>query len=760
MVENLDLSQVSEDQLNDLVGHLVNLQYSIENSNNEFELKREAVDKVIFQSETYEYETRAGYAYNSNSGMSELDASIEEANFGEDEFSTLRDPALYRVYRAWVNNIKNACFPSSDDWIDVKRTYSSWFSQNGLREFLQNVNEAWLNILKTENQRYLFKKKYSAAIAEMVAYGNTGVVHYYDPDEHYVNLKVPGINNLSVFPVTDRWRESNLIIQYDVNYSELTARTDLDQEIVAAIKPQTSLNRIHDNKARGATRKAQDDKIQTPYGKVKLIDIYIPSLFLQKNSEEEPITGEGLYFTLAYNVELQSGFSPENFGYRQNTFILKAKKNVSRIDHGILLAAAGSTLPGVFYHRGFIEPFLSHQKVLNQNISALGRITALIEDPPLSLIRQTDYDYEKVEAPNFEPGAFYEGWDVKALIPPEYFQVQNQFVNTQGIITNVIEQSSGLSKAQLAGLSSGRKSASEIREVASSGQLNIVDATNQFDEEILQPSICNRVILTQTQLKDQIEQEVLTNLEPIPEELKYEQALLENKLFQRLMEFSGIEQTYLAYFEQNRHELFQNQEIFNQIQDMMKQIKQIQDFAVSEIPDYVPPIVQTNPETGEQIPSIQELEMMKQQYYQSEEQKRNEALAQIPQIEMQIEAKELQIDKTLQQAPKPSLKLYYDMLVYSISESDIVITGSKTTLSKDFARQNIKEFTGFLQAVPEVASQYDLSTVMEYFARTLALPIEKLKKSPSQIRREEEAAAQRAALQEELVKAAPHNQKL
>ena len=117
----------------------------------------------------------------------------------------------------------------------------------GLKKFLPEVNQAWINIIKTENQRFNFKKKYSAAIAELVAYGNTGIIHYFDPVDNIVNIKTPGIGRFSIYPMTDNWRESNLILEYDVNYSDLLNRADLNQDLIEAIKPILTYRDLGDN---------------------------------------------------------------------------------------------------------------------------------------------------------------------------------------------------------------------------------------------------------------------------------------------------------------------------------------------------------------------------------------------------------------------------------------------------------------------------------------------------------------------------------
>lgn len=740
-MNKLNINEISDNQLEAFSSHINTLINSVKN-NNDFYTSRAIIDKVILQDEDVDLSDRNSVVYQRINNDNLIERVVEEEDI--DEFSTLKDPILYRIYRTWVNNIKNACFPTSGDYVNIDRNFSSQFYKMGLKKFLPEVNQAWINIIKTENQRFNFKKKYSAAIAELVAYGNTGIVHYYDPSENIVNIKTPGIGRFSIYPMTDNWRESNLILEYDINYSDLLNRADLNPELIEAIKPVLNYNDLGDNQFTGSTSRLTDVTTQAPYGQVRCYDLFLPSVYLEDNQDRKnPITAKGVYITAIQAPETIEGTDLEAFGFKDNLVILAAYQDANPHDHGICLAAAGTTLPGVFYHQGFIRPFLSHQLLLNQLISGTSRVVGLLCDPPLNIIRNQDYDYDnRLEIPEFEPGAMYEGFDVKALIPPEYNQVVSQYGALTQVVTNIVEQSSGLSKAQMSGVTSSRTSASEIKEVVSSGQLNIVDASNQFDEEVLQPSVSNRIILTQQFLREQIQE--------IEDPAMREAMLLENPLFERLLNYSGIEEMYEQFYEENQNELDKNSEILDTIEGLFGEIKQLQEFAASPPKDFVPPDVTINPETLEQTPNAAEIEQLKMQHEQNEKAQRDQALNDVKLKQKEIERKKKEINGNVQEIPEPSLGLYYDLLAYPIKESDVQITGSKTTLSKEYARQNLKEFVGFLQAAPEILAEYDMSSVVEYFARTLSIPLSKLKKDEAEKRRDEAAKQQQAEFEQQL----------
>lgn len=742
--EILDLSNISKSQHDLLMNHLLWLAEASFNNEDQDE-RREAVDRAIKQEfETSDY---GGTDTRNSKQFNRFDAESEEDLDGYDEFSPLYYPLLLSLYRAWTTNIKNAVFPANGDWVDINRKNSIELNKMGLKDFLPYANDAWVKILKTENLRYHFKEKYSTAIAEMVAYGNTGLIHFYNEETKYVDVRIPGIRDCSLYPVTDRWEESNLVVRYDVNYSDLKNRSDFNQEYINAIKPSTNnLNTLGDQDyGRGSTRKHEHEEYFVPNGKVRLFDIYIPSLYLDDpENENDPIEGRGIYITLAYKPEIKNNYNQSERENKSGSFILKASKNVDKISHGIRLGTAGTTLPGVFYHQGYLSPFLPHQLTINQMFSGIARTTSLIIDPPLSLKRLPDADFETTPPKEFVEGATYEGYEVEVLVPNGYYQSLPQFREMAGFLINAVETGSGITRQQQGGQNTGKRSATEIREANSGGQMNIVEAANTFDEQVLQPSVTNRIQLTQRLLREQIEGDPIFSLSP-------QTVLEENELFNRLLEFSGIEEHYEEFYKKRQNDILKDKNLLLEIEGMMQEIVSLQQFADSDIPPFIAPQVQLDPVTGQQIGVTDDQVMqMEQQYYQQQEQQRKDAILQVKQLQLQLEAKSLQING-YEEIPQPSLEIYYKILSHPIKDSDIIVMGSRSTLSKDLNRQSIALFNEFLKTMPPAVQEtIDYERLLGNMAKINNLPLMDVKKDEADIRKAEEAAAKQAELQQTL----------
>ena len=742
--EVLDLSNIGKKQHEVLMGHLMWLIQSSFN-NQEQDDRREAVDRAIRQE--FQGNDFGVNNFVHNEKFTRFDAETDERLDGFDEFSPLYVPLILSLYRTWTTHMKNAVFPANGDWVDINRKNSIELNQLGLKEFLPYANDAWVKILKTENQRFSFKEKYSTAIAEMVAYGNTGLIHFYDKQNNYVDVRVPGIRDVAIYPVTDRWEESNLVVRCDVNYSDLKERADFNQEYVDYMKPsRNGLNTWSDQDyGRGSTKQHEHEEYFVPYGKVRLFDIYIPSLYLEDpENENEPIEGTGLYFTVAYQPDVKDTYHETDLNHGHSSFILKASKNVDKTSHGIRLGVAGTTLPGVFYHQGMLAPFLTHQLTINQMFSGIARTTALIMDPPLSLKRLPDADFETTPPKEFVSGALYEGYEVDVLVPQGYYQALPQFLQMAQYITNAVETGSGVTRQQQGGQNVGRRSATEVKEANSGGQMNIVEASNQFDEQVLQPSVTNRIQLTQRILREEVEADPAFEVAP-------DSVLETNELFQRLLEFSGIDEHYEEFYKKRQNDILKDKNLLLEIEGMMQEIISLQQFADSDIAPFQAPQVQIDPLTGQEIGMTEaEIMQMAQQYEQEQEAQRQQAIQQVKQLQLQVEAKNLQING-YQEIPEPSLALYYTIFTHPIKDSDIIVTGSQSTLSKDLTRQSTALFMEALQAMPpDVQQKIDYERILARIAKTNNLPLMDVKRDEADIRKAEEAAAKQAELEQSL----------
>jgi hypothetical protein len=126
-------------------------------------------------------------------------------------------------------------------------------------------------------------------------------------------------------------------------------------------------------------------------------------------------------------------------------------------------------------------------------------------------------------------------------------------------------------------------------------------------------------------------------------------------------------------------------------------------------------------------------------------------------LQINIEKKQLEV-KDLPDIPEPSLKLYYEVLSYPIKSSDIVATGAQTTMAKDFTRQFLKEWTGFIGALgPEGQSELDPVKLIEAFTRTTNFMLGDVTRDPEDKERMKAAAQAEAARLQQLQEMAASN---
>lgn len=721
----------------------------------ELDWVREMIDLAVHQQYEYTDFARDTLTNESDdSAKAEILAIQETEAQDSDEFSKLKVPLLYKLHRGWVTYIKNAVFPSNGDWIEINRENHPVLDELGLNDFLPQANEAWVKILKTENRKFQLRQKYASGIAEYAAYGTTGCMHYYNEEEKYVDVRFPGITNFGIYPLNDRWRESTLILQYDVNYYDLKSRKDFDQDAIEKIRPADGDFTDSDPLDRGSQRNKEEHEYNTydvPADKVRLWDIYFPILYIPGESEEEEVLLEKVAFTVALNPVLAKSYV-ESGDEIETDFILKGRTDVDRFDHGINLVNFGETLPGVFYHKGPLIPFIPDQLQLNQLKSGSSRVTAMLCDPPLAL-KRVDGDYEQTPPERLEPGAVYEGYEVTSLAPAEYSQVIQQFREYYKYLTEEVEEATGMSKTQLGSSLPGRRSATEIREFSSGGAAAVSEAAGIYDEELLRPSLMNRIQLTQRILVNQIEAklEQTVEIDPtasedtpegerIPTADAYNKALAKNALFKRLKVYSGIEKAYKEFKKSVEQKILEDQAIITELEAMMTEIIQLNQFANSPIPPFIPPPIPLEAIQAGQPSGAQ----MAQMYVQQEEEKRKQAKEQAKQMMLQVQVKKMQLTGT-EPVPELSDYLIYEILTADIDDSDLDVTGSKSALSKEMA---LKAVTTILEAgakIPQIGSELNYKTLVGDLAKAVGKSAAEVTKSLSQKAREQEQIRQQQA---------------
>jgi hypothetical protein len=709
-------------------------------SRTDFDYRRWQMDMALKQEFLDSAFSKGAYqGYNLDTGTVK-DLTGFEGDFEADAYSDLYVPLLLKFYRTLLVNMSNICFPANGDWLNVTREFSEYFFRTGIEDFLAFVNDAWVDVIKTENQRFNLKEKYKTSMAELIAYGNTVLGHSYNPELHYVEPFAPGIGRAGIYPITNDWRRSNLAFYYDVNYSELLERTDLDQEVIAKIQPQTSRVETGVSSTSSSDRTVNE---LVPFGKVRLYDFFLPSMYL----------GEG---EVGRNVYITAVINPMGNELNDSLYVLKTTENINPVEHGLLFAAYSTAMPGVFYQQGPLQPFLPHQYMANQIFSEMSRLTAMTTGSPISVTAAPGSLFDPLETPlpAFESNAVYENVDVKRLIDPtSSAAVLNVFLAYMGYFNSTVEEGVGISKAQTGMLNQGRKSATEIKEAYSGAQLNVVEAASRYDEQVPRPSIVCRIAATQLILQEQIKKSIIAEMEANPaldEASAYEEALKVNPLFQRLLNYSGIEYHYRSYHKKKMSEWLDDQGIIQELESMGQQIMSMYQFIDAPLipPPSIPQV--EDPTTGRAVPTAEEINQISQQFMQEQQAKKEEVRQQAKNLELELEKKKLTFNDVVK-PPEPSRRLFYEMLCAPISDSDIVVTGAMTTTSKELARENLLMLLQALPGFPaETLAQVDYDSVLMLLARANDVPLRDLLKDQAEIMRGEEALAKQAQFNQEL----------
>lgn len=715
----------------------------------EFDYGRWCMDNALkqeFQDEAIRNGSYQNYNLSSDQVTADSGESAEEQESPNkpDEYSNLYVPLLLKYYRVFLEKMSQLSFPVNGDWLNIERSFSRYFYQTGIEDFLPFVNDAWVKIVKTENQRFCLKEKYEISIGESIKYGNTLLGHSYNPDSSFLEPFTPGIGQAGLWPISDDWRKSNLCFYYDVNYSELLSRTDFDQEVVANIRPSVETEQARTLAGEGATNVKEHREYNVPYGKVRLHDFFIPSLYVDSMDGKEPFVARNVYLTAC----IKPKYSNDSELEQKSVHILKVTQNVSPQEHGLLLGSFTTRAPGTFYQQGPIQPFLPHQFTANQFFSQISRMSAMLVDPPKN-IESTNgsmLDPYETEIPAFEPSAGYVGMKIEPLIGSDFYNTLTVFQSFMNYFNQEVGEGIGIGKRELGSTDPGRQTKMEIIDSSAGTQTTLVQAATRWDEQILRPSISIRIKGEQDILKNQV-QTALENVQEQPdindEESAYETVLQENKLFQRMLDYSGIESTYKEFYKKVQSERIQDMSIAQEAMKLEAQIQQLLQFKDSPIPPPPQIPIQKDATTGLSVPSVEQIQQMSEAYFAGEQQKRQQAGEQAQQLEIERKIKVLTF-KDVQEPPMPSNRLFYEMLTASVSDSDVIVRGALSAVSKELARENTVMFLQALNGIPgESLQKVDYDGLLMMLARANDIrPADILKSQADLLREEQQQQAQ------------------
>lgn len=749
----LDVQNLDETETKDFQDYLMMIKASAF-ERREFDERRYAIDKALkqeYRDDLSSATRRPINSTNQNYNDSNRDLLAEQEGPNQrDEYSDLYLPHLLQMFRTLLVNIKNLCFPANGDWLNITRTFSDYFYKSGTQDFLPFINEAWVNILKTENQRYNFKEIYCRTLAESIAYGNTVLGHSYNEQLHVMEPYSPGISCSGVFPIADDWRKSNLCTYYDVNYHELLDRVDLNQEIVSMLEPSSDSMTGVALRGAGSTRQKDYYRRRIPFGKVRLHDFFLPSIFI-KRSTGENLIARNVYITAVIEPSKQAGAKLD----LESIYILKASQDVDPLEHGLLFGAYSVTQPGVFYNQGALQPFLPHQILANQNFSGMARTSQMVASSPTSFTAADGalIDWENTPLDPLEPNATYYGVVATPTFGPEYANVINTCMSVASFLERTIEEGVGVSKGAQGTMHVGRKTATEVIESYSGAQLNLVEPAGQYDGQILRPSISVRLRATQKMLAEQVEKTINETLQKEAALIQqgdqvYEAILSSNKLFRRLLNFSGIQASYEEYYKRQMEKILKNQQIAEEIQHIAQQAIQLYNLADAPIQPFVPP----SPEQmGMPMLPPDVVQKMAMGWEQQQQQEKDGQRQQAKQLELEAKLKQLTF-KDIVEPPEPSLKLMYEMLTAPIEDSDVIVMGSMTTISKELARENLLMLLQSIGNFPQkVLMKLDYDSILMMLARSNDVALRDLIKDEADILKDTEAADQQAEIQQQLV---------
>ena len=737
-MQKFDLGTLSNNQRNTLNGFIANLiEFALADSDNEGEYHR--IDAALNQQFT----------------ESAIKADVNDPNIAEvdpddgDGIDEMHTPLIYKTQKGWVTHLKESCIPASADWFAIQRTYSKFFKDMGLLEFLPRVNDCWIRNIEIENDRFKIKQKIRKGITQYATYGHTPGVVYYDSQSHFVDVKVVHSRDYGIYPISDDWQKSSNIIRYPINYTDLMEREDLDQNIIKQLEPEINWN--SEDYDRGSTpteRSSFYEEDRSPFGKLMLHDVWIPSLYIPEDGEAPELAASGIYLTIAYNPRLKANNRLEEVEEEKkqgNIFILKSSKNVKAEDLTLLFAAFDETLPGQQTGRGPLAPFLIYQEVQNCVIQNMTREITREGDPPVA-VNGEEIDIEDADLPEFKHGAVYKGVNVTPITVDGLDGRMNNYYLWDRHLTDKVEEASGMDKRSLGARTSSKRTKYELQTQDENTGLRINDAADLFDEGFLRPFIVARIKQTQYQLKTQIENSVnyLLSADPslMPDQA-FEIAADSNELFKRLLNTTRIELEYDQFYEEYLTKQRKNEGYIEEYQTTMVRLAQAQDQLATPIPEFPRP-----PKGQYDDASVAAAE---EEYYTVKRDEKTQLQEIVSNLTLELKAIQQSIEN-LPDIPAPSMMLYYELLIHEIDDSDIIVTGAKSSLNKSLMKNAIREVFEMLQNVdPETLKEMDYKKLIKQYFNSIGLSYEDMRKSQVELNRLERRLEQQQIQQQQML---------
>jgi hypothetical protein len=771
-IESLNLT---EDQAKELDSFL----YDVKKNafyRKDYEYKRFCLDAALKKkSLSSAYRQDLSNYWLNKADIKELSGLDLEQDNQLDEFSKLYVPVLLEISRAINRLVGNICFPLNGDVVGIDRTYSKFCEENGIGEFLPTLNKCIQKILERENANFNFKDVYKSVLHEGLQHSFWALGHEYDTINHVVDVFAPGVQSVGVFPTCADWRKTNRVFVSDRNYSELFGREDLDRNIIEKIKPQTAVNQTSTDFYKQKTSPNSGSMADVPFGQVRLLSIFCPSVYLEGKAGGEPVVIKGLHVLAVENPMFKDNQGREQEGIKdKKVLILKSQIDVERDYHGLLLGTPLVSAPNEFYNEGLFYPWLDHQISANAINASNVRLSSYMSQGPLNAEVTRGGNLDSIEDDlegGWRANQVLRGVRLTPVFGAEFTNCINVGNATIQNITSQIRGGIGVGQNINASLNTGRNGKEEVASVFRTGDLAVADYAISFIEKIQVPSFYTRLkvqgeILTSQVLSTLQETKGLllaedleqnTNVQ-LDDNVIIETILDNNPLFQRLINYSGIKKEYALFYKKRKRDIIENEKIAIDILYAKQEVEQKMMFSQSPIAPLPPmPANIMRNELGQEIKQEvpREVEAQRQmEYFQQEQAKRQQAAKEVQYQIKDIELKELTL-QPLSDIPPVSNLLLLQLIVEPIEESDIQMNGAKEALLKAIKDEDLGRFVQLLQVMtqidPSVLKKYDASKLISFATRGNPDFVASLiEKDPEKILREEEADNQRAKIGTEM----------
>lgn len=716
-------------------------------------LKQKTVHQAYSDGEAREYGLTKEY-------LERMDNTEYEEIRQTDEFSSLTSPIMLKGFRALRANVGNIVFPLNGKSVGIKRDYAEFFDNNSINDFLPQGDECWNSILECENRNYGHKAVYDSILDEGLAHGVFAMDHEFDPLTQVVEPVAPGIRNIGMYPLQADWRKSNRCYYVDVNYNQLLGRSDLNQEILEQIKPKET----DDYYSGGDRDSAHENPGSIPFGKVRVVKFYCPSVYVEY--ERETYIAEGLKAIALINPMFKEGNTES-----KKLYLLKLETNIPIDRHGLLLGTPVVNQPNEFFNQGLFYPWLSHQKVANGFYSAVIRLASYLTQGPFneeksgySVLDSKDEDLLN----GFLPYQVLKGKKYTPVFSAEFVNFiqigQNAIAQLEADILSGI----GVDRPTLGVVNNGNNLKDEVLKAQGSGDLRVLEYAVRFNEVYI-ASLFTKVRTYQSLLREQVIERLgeVKNLliaegTPVeitpPDDQIIEQILEENQLFKRLLNQSGLKQKYREFYKIRQKEILENEAIMLQLQIAEQEVVALKQFSMSPInwSQYPPaPVMpEVDPTTGatRMVTLTADQEKERRAAWEANEAKRRQEAGQEASMKLlDVKKKELSL-KPIEVIPPPSNLLLFNILIAPVEESNIQIPGVMEAILKTVRDEDLARLGQILNTMPEdEMAKIDFHKLFILATRGKSVTVDMIMKDQATITREEQARDQQAQLQQQVM---------